>query len=330
MFLEYCGLTKHLRANGTVGRMGGCWERYWRLTLIHLKILPPELSPLLAAAFSRRPNPRWINCTVRSKNKHVCLVTRTLYCTSSMEHWMPLVNNTVVSKDTPRTHYGHFVTYVFIYIYIYLYLRISPTTYYGNRETPLPVYALWDLARFGRTSFFSGNHTFTRHRRCYLGRGAARGEFGKVERKKKGRSKAYYWDVQPEVIVTIVSKLVYNLLKGLTTYLYRGYNPVTKYHGHSDTTDILGEFYLARHLFSEVGVLKHPHGPKCQKSASASINSRGFPSSKPADARGFFIIMDGAKSLPNWLLGWLHHWELVGGFKYVLCSSLFGEDLQFD
>ena len=35
-----------------------------------------------------------------------------------------------------------------------------------------------------------------------------------------------------EVIVTIVSKLVYNLLKGLITYLYRGYNPVTKYHGH--------------------------------------------------------------------------------------------------
>ena len=25
---------------------------------------------------------------------------------------------------------------------------------------------------------------------------------------------------------------LYNLLKGLTTYLYRGYNPITKYHGH--------------------------------------------------------------------------------------------------
>ena len=30
----------------------------------------------------------------------------------------------------------------------------------------------------------------------------------------------------------MVSKLVYNLLVGLITYLYRGYNPVTKYHGH--------------------------------------------------------------------------------------------------
>ena len=27
------------------------------------------------------------------------------------------------------------------------------------------------------------------------------------------------------------SKLVLNLLKGLIAYLYRGYNPVTKYHG---------------------------------------------------------------------------------------------------
>ncbi len=36
----------------------------------------------------------------------------------------------------------------------------------------------------------------------------------------------------PWKLVTIVSKLVYNLLKGITTYLYRGYTPVTKYHGH--------------------------------------------------------------------------------------------------
>ena len=36
----------------------------------------------------------------------------------------------------------------------------------------------------------------------------------------------------PWKLVTIVSKLGYNLLTGLTTYLYRGYNPVTKYHGH--------------------------------------------------------------------------------------------------
>ena len=44
-----------------------------------------------------------------------------------------------------------------------------------------------------------------------------------------------------EVMITIVRKLGYNLLKGLTTYLYRGYNPVTKYNGHPSTllkTDI--------------------------------------------------------------------------------------------
>ena len=33
----------------------------------------------------------------------------------------------------------------------------------------------------------------------------------------------------------LVSKLVYNLFRGLTTYLYRGYNPFTKYHGHPST-----------------------------------------------------------------------------------------------
>ena len=35
-----------------------------------------------------------------------------------------------------------------------------------------------------------------------------------------------------EVIVTILSKLVPDLFMGLRTYLYRGYNPFTKYHGH--------------------------------------------------------------------------------------------------
>ena len=42
-----------------------------------------------------------------------------------------------------------------------------------------------------------------------------------------------------EVIVTIASKLVYNLFRRLTTYLYRGYNPVTKYHRHP--TSIISE-----------------------------------------------------------------------------------------
>ena len=36
----------------------------------------------------------------------------------------------------------------------------------------------------------------------------------------------------PWKLVTIVSKLVYNLFTGLTTYLNRGYNPFTKYYGH--------------------------------------------------------------------------------------------------
>ena len=36
----------------------------------------------------------------------------------------------------------------------------------------------------------------------------------------------------PWNLVTIVSKLGYDLFRGLTTYLYWGYNLVTKYHGH--------------------------------------------------------------------------------------------------
>ena len=36
----------------------------------------------------------------------------------------------------------------------------------------------------------------------------------------------------PWKLVTIVSKLVYNLFMGLSTYIYRCYNPCTKYHGH--------------------------------------------------------------------------------------------------
>ena len=43
-----------------------------------------------------------------------------------------------------------------------------------------------------------------------------------------------------EVIVTIVSKLVHNLLTGLTTYLYRGYDLFTKYHGHPSKYTIHG------------------------------------------------------------------------------------------
>ena len=42
--------------------------------------------------------------------------------------------------------------------------------------------------------------------------------------------------------VTIDSnKLVYNLLSGHITYLYRGYNPVTKTHGHPSIYPIWSE-----------------------------------------------------------------------------------------
>ena len=37
-----------------------------------------------------------------------------------------------------------------------------------------------------------------------------------------------YWDVHGK----LVSKLAYNQFRGLISYLYGGYNPITKYHGH--------------------------------------------------------------------------------------------------
>ena len=40
----------------------------------------------------------------------------------------------------------------------------------------------------------------------------------------------------PWNLVTILSKLGYNLLRGLTTYLYRGCNVFTKFHGHPSTS----------------------------------------------------------------------------------------------
>ena len=49
-----------------------------------------------------------------------------------------------------------------------------------------------------------------------------------------------------EVIVTIVSKLGYNLLPGLATYLYRGYNPFTKYHGHPSSSDLRSIIFFHR------------------------------------------------------------------------------------
>ena len=42
-----------------------------------------------------------------------------------------------------------------------------------------------------------------------------------------------------------VSKLGYNLFRGLTTYLYWGYNPVTKYHGHPSAVHIKKISYIS-------------------------------------------------------------------------------------
>ncbi len=76
-------------------------------------------------------------------------------------------------------------------------------------------------------------------------------------------------------LVTIVSKLVYNQLTGLTSYLYRGYNPVTKYqqdiHGHASSlpvwvgwfAQILHFLNASRHkewFFNWCTEISHHHG----------------------------------------------------------------------
>ena len=46
----------------------------------------------------------------------------------------------------------------------------------------------------------------------------------------------------------MVSKLVYNLYKELTTYLYGGYNPFTNYHGRPSR-------YSLQHMHTKAVVL---------------------------------------------------------------------------
>ena len=47
----------------------------------------------------------------------------------------------------------------------------------------------------------------------------------------------------------IISKLVYDLFLGLTTYLYGRYNPFTKYHGHPECfTENVGHPYFVSYI----------------------------------------------------------------------------------
>ena len=52
----------------------------------------------------------------------------------------------------------------------------------------------------------------------------------------------------PWKLVTIVSKLVYNLFMGRIQPSYRGYNPVTKYHGHPSIT-----FFICTIVYALLG-----------------------------------------------------------------------------
>ena len=61
-----------------------------------------------------------------------------------------------------------------------------------------------------------------------------------------------------EVSNYIVSKLAYKLLKGLITYLYWGYNPVTKYHGHPSTIRSMGHQVVLTFVGQSTASRRHP------------------------------------------------------------------------
>ena len=63
--------------------------------------------------------------------------------------------------------------------------------------------------------------------------------------------------------------LVYNLFMGLTTYLYRGYNPFTKYHGHPN---------MASYSLPNIPFRERIHIPpwKQGKSCSKAPAGRGY------------------------------------------------------
>ena len=70
-----------------------------------------------------------------------------------------------------------------------------------------------------------------------------------MQKKKRGRWISTWMSMK--VIVTIVSKLVYNLLQGLITYLYRG--EITQLHPVPTMDIIVGHDFMG------------PMGPRCRK-----------------------------------------------------------------
>ena len=149
MFLEYCGLTKHLRANGTVGRMGenviedSPWFtlKYCLLSWALCWQLPSLEGPIQGGSIAR--SDRRTSTFVLSPAHCIALRRWSTGCPWSIT---PLSVRTrhVLTVDILL----HMYLYVYIYIYVY---HLPPITGTGKLHCQ---YALCDLARFGRTSLF--------------------------------------------------------------------------------------------------------------------------------------------------------------------------------
>ena len=100
----------------------------------------------------------------------------------------------------------------------------------------------------------------------------------------------------PWKLVTIVSKLVYNLLMGLITYLYRGYNPVTRYHGHPSSPIRSPKILKIWKEFSDFSFVKHGGSTRWLRvcSREGGKGPLAFASSPPGRSTGTCLVGDPA------------------------------------
>ena len=90
--------------------------------------------------------------------------------------------------------------------------------------------------------------------------------------------------------------------------------------------------------------LETPPQPQPQPTSPSATNQNLLERAAKLQKGGSLTLSGRPKKGPVWIVGcrswkqagydgyviWKDHPKLGGGFKYVLCSSLFGEDFQFD
>ena len=157
MFLEYCGLTKHLRANGTVGRMGenviedSPWFtlKYCLLSWALCWQLPSLEGPIQGGSIAR--SDRRTSTFVLSPAHCIALRRWSTGCPWSIT---PLSVRTrhVLTVDI-LLH-----MYLYVYIYIFTYITYHPLREPGNSIASMP-FAIWRDSAAPRF-FFRKSHVY--------------------------------------------------------------------------------------------------------------------------------------------------------------------------